>query len=324
MKGNQSDSSDEKDYFSALYTNNNLLRYCFIAFAILSSIFATLGLSIIIRFENKNNKQRQTLLHKLATVCLWSCIELVLIIEPIEISRYFYGPLPEKLCFWHQVYRSYATLEVLLQIDAIIIARYVFIFWLKNPAAFNDGFWFWFIFLWIKLSNRITQTCWYLLSARQPIGYYICSGQDPTEAMKHPLKSYAIVEIFSILVHFAIRLRIYFYKKKDFSPSTFSTYLFQKKKGVKIADIVIHTSAIIILVISTVFMMKLSNVAPENLSQYPTIIFVYIRSLVLPGLGTGIICILYYKRHLSLRKMLLERLKVGFFYPSPKICQCHA
>ncbi len=153
MKGNQSGLHQE-DYFSAIYTNNNLLRYCFIAFAIFSSIFGTLGLYIIVWFEKRSNKQRQTLLNKLAALCLWSCIEFVLVIESTEVARYFYGPLPEKLCFWHQVYRSFFTIEVLLQIDAIIIARYIFIFWLKNPTGFNDGVWFWFIFIWIKLSSR--------------------------------------------------------------------------------------------------------------------------------------------------------------------------
>jgi hypothetical protein len=310
MKGNQSDLC-QKDYFSALYTNSNILRYCFIAFAIISSIFGTLGLYIIIRFEKRINKQRQTLLNKLAALCLWSCIEFVLIIESTEVARYFYGPLPEKLCFWHQVYRSYVILEVLLQIDAIIIARYIFIFWLKNPTGFNDGVWFWFTFVWIKLSNRITQTCWHLLSVRQPVGYYICSGQDPTEAMKHPLRSYGIVEIFSIIIHFAIRLRIYFYKRKYTANSTSPNFVSQRK-SIKIADFVINSVGIIILGISTVFMMKLSSVAPENLSRYPTNIFVYIRSLVIPGLGNVIICTLYFSRHLALRKMLFDKFRNYF------------
>ena len=164
------------------------------------------------------------------------------------------------------------------------------------------------------MSNRITQTCWYLLSVRQPVGYYICSGQDPTEAMKHPLKSYGIVEMFSIFVHFAVRLRIYMYKRNVSFTSTTSTITTQKNKGIKMADFVIYSVGIIILVISTVFMMKLSSVAPENLSQYLTYLFVYIRSLVIPGLGNMIICILYFSRHLALRKMLLEKLK-EFFLP---------
>ncbi len=311
MKGNHSDLNNQ-DYFSALYTNNNLLRYCFISFAIFSSIFGTLGLYIIVWFEKRSNKQRQTLLNKLAALCLWSCIEFVLVIESTEVARYFYGPLPEKLCFWHQVYRSFVTIEVLLQIDAIIIARYIFIFWLKNPTGFNDGVWFWFIFIWIKLSNRITQTCWHLLSLRQPVGYYICSGQDPTEAMQYPLKSYGIVELFSICVHFAIRLRIYFYKKKYSSSSTTSTFTTRKNSDIKMADFVINTVGIVILGIATVFMMKLSSVAPENLSQYPTNIFVYIRSLVIPGLGNMIICSMYFSRHLALRRMLFDKIK-GFY-----------
>jgi hypothetical protein len=306
------ETTNAKDYFSALFTNNNFLRYCFIAFAMFSSIFGTLGIYIIIQFERKFDKQRQTLLNKLAALALCSCIEFFVIVESTEIVRYFFGPLPQMLCFWQQVYRSYVTLEVMLHIDAIIFARYVFIFWLKNPAAFNDGFWFWFIFLWIKLSNRISQTSWYLLTTRQPVGYYICSGQNPTQAMKHPFKSYGIVEIFSILLHFAIHLRIFIYKRNQAAAPNNPTFLTNKLKEIKMADFTINIVSITILAISTTVMIKLSSVAPTQLSQYPTNILVYTRSLALPGLAVGTVCLMYFSRHIALQKVMKKKINDFF------------
>ena len=84
--------------------------------------------------------------------------------------------------------RSAIFLEVLLFFDAVAIARYFYIFRLKNPAAFNDDFWSWFFNLWIKSFALLSQASWHLLVERQPMSYYVCTGQDPTETMKHPLR----------------------------------------------------------------------------------------------------------------------------------------
>ena len=86
--------------------------------------------------------QKVSLVSKLTVLHFWSCIEFLVIIQPIELLRYFIGPLPEKLCYWQQVYRSHISTEFLCQIDAKILARYIFIFWLKNPAGFHDNFCF--------------------------------------------------------------------------------------------------------------------------------------------------------------------------------------
>jgi hypothetical protein len=40
---------------------------------------------------------------------------------------------------------------------AMTFIRYIFIFWLKNPAAFHDDFWLLFINLWSILFGVVTQ-----------------------------------------------------------------------------------------------------------------------------------------------------------------------
>jgi hypothetical protein len=39
----------------------------------------------------------------------------------------------------------------LLFIDAIIVARYFQIFWMKNPLSFQDDFWCLFVNIWIVI-----------------------------------------------------------------------------------------------------------------------------------------------------------------------------
>jgi hypothetical protein len=45
----------------------------------------------------------------------------------------------------------------MLFLDCIMVTRYTFIFWLKNPAAFQDEFWSLFINLWVVGFSWIAQ-----------------------------------------------------------------------------------------------------------------------------------------------------------------------
>ena len=49
----------------------------------------------------------------------------------------------------------------------------------------------------------------------QPIKYYICTGLDPTEDFKKPIKIYGIVEIGSLVFNIFVAAKIYRFKKKD-------------------------------------------------------------------------------------------------------------
>jgi hypothetical protein len=37
--------------------------------------------------------------------------------------------------------KNVVSVQLMLFLDCIVFARYVYIFWLKNPAAFHDDFW---------------------------------------------------------------------------------------------------------------------------------------------------------------------------------------
>lgn len=45
--------------------------------------------------------------------------------------------------------------QCLIIYDAIILVRYIFIFWLKNPMAVNDDFWSSFLNVWIVGASAI-------------------------------------------------------------------------------------------------------------------------------------------------------------------------
>ena len=71
----------------------------------------------------------------------WTIIEWLIIGQTPEAMIYIFGHMPLNLCLLHAIIKKAIVTQVLLMLDAIIIGRYILIFWLKNPAAFNDDFW---------------------------------------------------------------------------------------------------------------------------------------------------------------------------------------
>ena len=200
-------------------------------------------------------------------------------------------------------------MEFFCQITSKLIARYIFIFWLKNPAGFHDRFWFLFITIWIKSTSRISQTIWYFLEERTPFGIFLCTGKDPTETMKHPLQSYNLQEWFSLILHIGIHLKIHMYKKK-FPASPVPKPNFRRAlKDIQLTNFDINLVAVLIVSLSTLIINKLSNAHPEDLSKYSFKYLVYFRSLAFAGLGIGVVCSMCFLRHEGLQTLLMNKIK---------------
>jgi len=78
-------------------------------------------------------------------------MEMLLFITGSDILRYFYGPLPQPVCFVKTTLNSSIVLQIGLFITAIVFTKYIFIFHLKNPTAIDDKFWTLYITLWIRM-----------------------------------------------------------------------------------------------------------------------------------------------------------------------------
>ena len=66
---------------------------------------------------------------------------------------YFYHPFPHWVCFVQLILKNAFVFALLLLIDAIVIARYFLIYWMKNPFSFQDDFWSYFVNTWIIISR---------------------------------------------------------------------------------------------------------------------------------------------------------------------------
>ena len=72
----------------------------------------------------------------------------MLISQTISLARYAYGPFPLILCQMDYLVKNIVVLKILIFSNFTIIIRYIFAFFSKNPTAFQDDFWTFFLNLW--------------------------------------------------------------------------------------------------------------------------------------------------------------------------------
>jgi len=64
---------------------------------------------------------------------------------------------PENFCWVQTLVRSFSTFAMILYADVLIILKYIFIFWLQNPTAFQNEFWAIFIGIWVMIFVIVVQ-----------------------------------------------------------------------------------------------------------------------------------------------------------------------
>ena len=181
--------SGDNDYFILAVPEANVSLILCLIFSVCASVIIPLLFFAIIWYQkNCTDDSYLTLMNKLGTLLFWCGIEYFTVCQSIESFIFIYGPLPINICLFARIIRSAYFLQFLLYFDLIILSRYVYIFQLKNPMAFNADFWACFFNIWVKLTGLISQTVWHMVIKSQALNYYICTGQDPTYALQHPTK----------------------------------------------------------------------------------------------------------------------------------------
>ena len=227
-----------------------------------------------------------------------------------DAIRFIIGPMNLSYCFIKTIWRSYYATSSLLYFDLIAIVRYVFIFHLKNPSAFRDDFWIVFINAWIMGASLIFNFAWFYKADHQIINYYMCTGTDPTEDFKKPLKLYAAVEIGSLLVHLLVYLRIAVYKfglaepTKAVGMSQVKNFFLSKDDKNSIASLATNILNVVGLCLLLGAGAFFSMIPPSEMKNYSReLLFSY---LVLTTLSFSIFLIAFYTNHRPLRKAALK------------------
>jgi hypothetical protein len=309
-------SNSTHDYFGVLQENNGYKIMSIILSIITGAMLMPLIVGII-WYERFGSDKKRTLINMLVVSCCWTLIEYGVAVQIPDIVRYSFGPLPSVFCFIQAIVRSSVATDLILFFDAMAVTRFTYIFILKNPANFNDDFWWQMMNIWIKLFSITFQSCWHFTTERQPIGYYICVGKDPLEDTHAPVSGKGIIEIGSILLHISIFSAIQVYKQKfSFGPPTLATHY----KGETLVDLesrsltsfTTNLVSIIGLALSTINVIVLNRMKPDLLNQFPNNILVYYAFLILPTLSTLAAVTVYYISHRPLTKAVRSEVKEYF------------
>jgi len=119
----------------------------------LTVILLTFG---IIWFEKFGSDVRRFFINKMVSSICWSVIALLILVQILQIIFYLYLPFPELFCMFYILYMNAIQIQLILFSNAIIIFRYMSIFWLRNPMNLKDDFWCSFVNTWVVIYRLVT------------------------------------------------------------------------------------------------------------------------------------------------------------------------
>jgi hypothetical protein len=329
---NWSENQNESDYFETpqnLYllnrsndffvglVENRISKISSVIFSALGSYLCIGMLYSIIWYEKFGSDSKRTLINRLF-VYFWLCPMIwEATVQQVDIIRYIFGPMPKFVCRINYFLKLHFTIHALILLDFIVVARYIFIFWLKNPAAFNDEFWSVFINLWTFFGTALLQFVQTSLPGKDFPDIWICSGENPNLDLTPSYKSVFLnnfIKIFSLFIHIVISIKIKHYKWKTDpnevarNPKSKLFWIFSLK-----TDSVIDVTESIVP-FGLVGLAMLLN-APrgkqnlEMLNQYPECLTEYFYTLIRPILTVFLACSIKLIRDHHYRNALAKEIR---------------
>ena len=300
--------------FDKLYANNkqkNVIISCSVIF----SIIILLVMLVIIWYERNGSDDKRSLPKRLylfawCTACFWLCTVL-----PLDIIRYTFGPFSTKTCQSIYFIKTGITAQGIVILDFIMISRYIFIFFLKNPAGVYDEFWSTFIIAWISMFVCISQFIVHSSPTRHFVDFYICTGLDPSTDFSLPERSFLFdyaFKVASFLIHVIIGMRIQIYKRKlsksnvVHHPRSKSFWLFSMNKYTVITDIWEPIMTSILLSFFVLLNLQKRNSELYKLNEYPYNVNEYFYTLIRPSLGCFLLICIKFLRDKNILKVMMK------------------
>ena len=133
-------------------------------------------------------------------------------------SRYIFGPTPLFICNLNIFLKRTMTTQAMLFLDSIMLSRFIFIFVLRNPSAFQDDFWSLFGNIWLLAFSWIGQIVSEIMLGCENLNTNICSGKNikiPKECLPATRNDRfnGIIACFTLVIHFFVLIRIQIFKR---------------------------------------------------------------------------------------------------------------
>ncbi len=223
---------------------------------------------------------------------------------------------------FHQSIKNSLSLQCFLLQISINLSKYIYIFWLKDPASFHDDFWNYFLNIWIAGLSYGSQFIFVYLPGKQNTNFYIFSGKNPANDSSKLSKfnfPFAIIAIVSIMVHIFVNIKILFYKKNDNNQVNEQNYQqnYKQPKNMLLKTLEKQSlpnftiiSCFLIGFSSLIFLLsKVSQLEPHKLNEYPNYLMIYWINLANSLLLTALLSILIYCRNATMRQMMAREIK---------------
>ena len=196
-------------------------------------------LYLVLLFEKEN--PYRTLLNQLNSKVIQLGIVLIVGTELLDYALYIFGPLNKIICENEILLRSCLSIQQLLLFNAILIERYLFLFYIKNPTSTQDDYWTLFLSIWSFGVGIIGSIVFLILPGNNPNYFYICLGEIPSnhKNSKTKVNTFLMVLIFvTLLVQIILGSKIKIFEKQEISKSSFANV--SKKNLTNIIFLLFH------------------------------------------------------------------------------------
>ena len=273
-------SIQKKCVYGPIY-DNNITKILGLVYAITVSAIITPLVYLVTLFERQN--PLRILLSQLFSKIIFIGILFVIFVEVPNYFIYIVGPLPEFMCSIEIVLRAAFTISILILLNAILIARYIFLFHTKNPTATQHDYWTHFLSIWSLGVGIITEIVFLLMPGKNPNYFYICLGKIPeNHEMAKPKQNLPLLlTIFvTVCLHIVFGVKLKMSERKESNEVTLNNSVVKSKsKMIDLVSLSLHLAGLIAYMIIYFPAFKIQAMDLRSFNEYPNFVWMYVFHL---------------------------------------------
>lgn len=98
------------DFFETAFQDGPVKTTSIAITVILMAILVPIGYGII-WYEKYGSDKKRILVNRLLTSLCWTGIVVDIMVTPLDMLRYFYGPLPVQLCYFQLILKNVLNVQ---------------------------------------------------------------------------------------------------------------------------------------------------------------------------------------------------------------------
>ena len=259
----------------------------------------------VILYEQQISDSRKTLMNHLVSQMCYTLIRYIVLSVSVDIFRFTVGALPIFICYMHTIIKTAGRLQVLFLFDFMLITKYAFVFYFKNPSAITEDFWSLFVSIYTIFLSHLFSFGLFYMGEQQPISVYICSDMDIKHHLNFSSKSFRVLDLISFAFFIFVNVKIYFYKKQlkpESSQNGSST-------TVLLVNNLSNIMNVFCLVLVNLSAKMVNSVDHITINQQPNILYMQFYLLIVPNLVVLILSIVYYVKNPKLQGFVCKFVK---------------